>query len=407
MPKPDMGQDVVYLIAPSGHPNYGDELIAAQWLRYLARRRPRSLVVLDCHTPGQASILLHGLHPNVMFVDTAWRLASEASKREPAQAEDFLAHVVAEPGRACLIVDGIELLARASSIHLLGGGYLNAMWPHHYNLLDIAKSAQQRSGARLYATGQGLMPAEDAGRIAGATRHFDVFDVRDQPSTRFNGTILTGDDAWLELPTAPTAGTAAEAARRGTVLCLQSDLTGSEDGAERLATLVRGLLDHWGTPGSDIAVIEAIPGTDRVVFDQLADRLGGALFVPFTEIWRNGFPASPGQTWISTRFHPHLIAAAAGASGIAISGQRGYYDTKHQSLIDLGSGWTLLHVDDDPQAVPRPTSGGFAASDVEMLARAKNDLADALYPPVPLRDRARALAPPLVKRGARRIVGRG
>ena len=51
-------EEVVYLVAPSGFPNYGDELIAATWLAHLRRIRPRATVVLDCHTPGQASARL-------------------------------------------------------------------------------------------------------------------------------------------------------------------------------------------------------------------------------------------------------------------------------------------------------------------------------------------------------------
>lgn len=42
---------------------------------------------------------------------------------------------------------------------------------------------------------------------------------------------------------------------------------------------------------------------------------------------------------ISTRFHFHLIGALLGAKGTAISIGTQYYDVKHQSLIDRGTGW--------------------------------------------------------------------
>ncbi|MBN4925450.1 polysaccharide pyruvyl transferase family protein [Hoyosella rhizosphaerae] len=402
MPLREPGQDVVYLIAPSGHPNYGDELIAAAWLKFLAARRPHSLVVLDCHTPGQASVLLSGIHPNVVFVDTVWRLAVEASTRTPEDADDFLHNVVGDPGRACLIVDGISILSQASSIHILGGGYINGVWPHHYALLTLVMSAQQHSGARIYATGQGLMPLGNEAVVSKAADIFDVFDVRDEPSAQIAGTVLTGDDAWLDKTQQPRRGVVGEAARRQVLLCLQADLTGSDDGAETLAGMVRTMLDDWAVPGTDVAVIEAIPGTDRVVFDRLGDRLDGAVFVPFTELWRLGFPARADQTWISTRFHPHLLAAATGTSGVAISGQRGYYDTKHQSLLDLGSGWELVHVGGETPTT-KPTNGGFAPEQVAALRKAKQELAHALYPPRSLTDTARDLTPTVV----RRAVGRG
>ena len=59
--------DVVYLLAPAGHPNYGDELLLRTWLRVLERLRPRTRVVVDCHTPGQAALLHRGANADVVF----------------------------------------------------------------------------------------------------------------------------------------------------------------------------------------------------------------------------------------------------------------------------------------------------------------------------------------------------
>ena len=63
-------REMVYLVAPSGNPNYGDEFILRAWLRYLARVRPDADVVVDCHTPGQAAVLLRRCHPRLTFVCT-------------------------------------------------------------------------------------------------------------------------------------------------------------------------------------------------------------------------------------------------------------------------------------------------------------------------------------------------
>ncbi|MCW4352630.1 polysaccharide pyruvyl transferase family protein [Hoyosella sp. YIM 151337] len=414
MLQPDEGREVVYLIAPSGHPNYGDEFIAAAWLRYLARVRPSALVVLDCHTPGQAAVLLRGCHPRVLFVDTAWRLAVEASTRPPAEGRELLDRVVGEPGRACLLADGIGLLARASSIHLLGGGYLNTVWPHHLGLLRLVRAAARASGAPLYATGQGLMPAGDGAELRESVADFAVFDVRDDESARLLSLPVGGDDAWLAVPlpsqrrgSVPIFDTASEASRREFVLCLQSDLVTDDESADSsIARRATELLDAWGVKGDQVAVIEGIPGTDRVVFDQIADRVEGAEFVPFTELWRNGLPARRGQTWISTRFHPHLLAAATGASGVALSGRKGYYDTKHRSLTAAGSQWLVLGADASSLAPAQPRGGGFAASDVERMVMQKRDLAAALYPKLPLQIRAKQAVPPRARRSLRAGVQR-
>lgn len=419
---PYEGREVVYLIAPSGHPNYGDELIAAAWLRYLARARPHALVVLDCHTPGQASVLLRDCHPHVMFVDTAWRLAIEAKNREPHESEELLDRVVEEPGRACLIADGIDLLRRASSVHLLGGGYLNSIWPHHLGLLRLARSAARVSGAQLFATGQGLMPVGDITEVAKSLTEFSVFDVRDDDSARAFGLPKTGDDAWLAVPgamnrtdaraTADIYDTTSEAARRDVVLCLQSDLvSGTDAGAETsVGACVVKLLDAWGVTGDQVAVVEGIPGSDRIVFDHIAQRLDGSVMVPFTSLWRDGLPARPGQTWISTRFHPHLLAAAAGASGVALSGRTGYYDTKHRSLTDIGSRWSLLALD-APESLDdilqRPNAGGIPKEVVDQMITRKRELAAQLYPKRRGTARVKQAIPPRVRKRLRTAASRG
>ena len=56
-----------------------------------------------------------------------------------------------------------------------------------------------------------------------------------------------------------------------------------------------------------------------------------------------------------------------------------YYAIKHQSLIDLGSGWTLL--EDMSQVPARPSGHGFPAGAVDKLRRDKIALARAVYGP--------------------------
>ncbi|WP_157576604.1 hypothetical protein [Mycobacterium sp. GA-2829] len=46
------------MVAPAGNPTYGDDFILRAWLTHLAVHRPDADVVVDCHTPGQAAVLL-------------------------------------------------------------------------------------------------------------------------------------------------------------------------------------------------------------------------------------------------------------------------------------------------------------------------------------------------------------
>lgn len=74
-----------YLVGPAGHPNYGDEIITAGWLKYLAETAPDATVWVDAHSPGPAQVLLGDLHPRVRFTDTLWRLCWAAPSDDPWQ----------------------------------------------------------------------------------------------------------------------------------------------------------------------------------------------------------------------------------------------------------------------------------------------------------------------------------
>ena len=403
----------IYLVAPAGHPNHGDEQLLAGWLRYLRHRLPGTPVVVDCHTPGQAAVLHHAEHPDVLFTDTLWRLAGECP--EAAVAIGFCREAVTDLGVRPALASGVELLRSASVIHLIGGGYVNDQWPHHLGVVAAAGEAGRLSGARVVATGQGFVPCDDAGRLAGALRDFDLVAVRDTAS--FD--LLTGsgvpvrhvaDDGWLALSAAGGVDTGDHPVYssdpdtcRDLVLCVQSDLADPD----ALADAVARVLADWTVPGERITVVESIPGGDRVVWDKVCGRAGAAglgsagdgpggdddevgralaglhlpraRFVPFQELWAAGLPARPGQTWLTTRFHAHLFASARGASGVALHTGSVYYDVKHGSLAEAGSPWQLLET--QVVVVPDlPTHGGFDPSTVAARTAAAEALAGEVYP---------------------------
>ena len=98
--------------------------------------------------------------------------------------------------------------------------------------------------------------------------------------------------------------------------------------------------------------------------------------MPFVDVWTHGLPLSGRQTWVTSRFHLHLLAAAAGARGIAV-GMKGYYDVKHESVAALGSGWPLVLGEESP-AMPAQT-GPLAAGLPALVARKRAEAAT-LYP---------------------------
>lgn len=431
-------EDVIYLVAPTGHPNFGDEFIAGAWLRTLARRRPWSRVVLDCPNPGMVGVLHAGLHPRLTVTDTLFRLAEAVHADVPEgdghwagaarRAEDAVLDRRILADVAPRLEAGLDLVRAASTIHALGGGWVNEIWPDKIPVLAAASAIAEQSRAarggrdavRLLATGMGLAPAglydEPMSRI---WPRFDLIDVRDDDSLSIARAAVgaaparvtrSGDDAWAVLGSGDLEdnglghGEGTPGSDRPIVLCLQGDLLADRDSAADdpaddsvadpaadpagvLADAVIAALRGWevdGRPvaGRDIAVVEAIPGVDVRVWERIAHRApdlaDGAHVVRFAELWDRGLPARAGQRWLTTRFHPHLIAAARGARGVALDVHvRGYYSVKHGSVVAAGSGWPVASLDDVAAAEPGP---GMPESAVERRRAAKAGTVEAAYP---------------------------
>jgi hypothetical protein len=373
----------IYLINCAGYPNYGDELITAHWLSQLAIRAPETDVWVDTHAPGLASVLLDGLHPRAHFVDTVWRLCWEAPSEEPWQVAAWVDQAVRNVGQAPRWAMATELLHNVDLVHMVGGGYLHHEWPRHVGLLAAMVASGQLSGARTVLTGQGLAPLAEGTETLFATLidKIDIVDVRDESSHRLlqdagvSHAMYTGDDAFLSMdPGAPRSTPDSQPPRF--MLCAQGDLLSME--RAHLAGLILRILREWKVPPAELGVLEANPGADRQIFSLIEPYLPGARFYPFAELWRDGFPSAPDQTWLTTRFHPHLIAACSGASGAVIPVSPDYYLTKHNSLRDQGSRWTFV---EDFAVPPLPADGGFAPQVVARHHELKMELAEQIYGP--------------------------
>lgn len=410
-------RELIYLVAPTGLPNFGDEFIAAAWLRTLARRRPSARVILDCRTPGSVAVLHAGLHPNLTVTDTLFRLCDEARREADPQSAHFDEVVrIAEEGMrnpeaVPHLESGLRLAQAADVVHVLGGGWFNDMWPEHAGVVAAASVAGESEALRVM-TGIGLLPgAETAKRLREVWPRFDRIDLRDEGSTelvkQYVGESLaercavtcTGDDAWTVLGGADLEdnglGFGTEAAReRNVVVCLQSDLlkeSAAEAESDPVTDLARAtirILQSWGVRGSDIAVVEAIPEVDSLVWTRVAELarehapelVDDVLMVRFFELWNHGLPVRAGQKWLSTRFHPHLIAAARGAHGVALDAHvENYYTVKHGLVTAAGSQWTVA----DPYAEAETDilpGQGMSAEAVERARELKLATIDAVYP---------------------------
>ncbi len=385
--------ETIYLVGTSGHPNFGDEFVTAAWLKHLAQARPESEVWLDCPNPGQASHLMADLHPRVRFTDSLYRLiwAYRDAPREDATRE--IRHRVEHLGTPRFDLGLLEL-RQAQSLHVIGGGYINGHWPFHVGLLTAAAKLKELTDLRLYATGQGFTPAPDGGELTDALAAFDHVTVRDQASADLTGAEKSVDDAFLGIRELSGFG-GDPAPQDGQVwVNLQSDLI-DEAGFETMVQSVRAVLESLSAQGRPLHYLECIPGTDGRAYEKLADLIPEENKVSFVKLWGQEFPARPGQTWITTREHPHLMAAACGAAGVAVELEAEAGD--HAALLELGTGWSLVKPDniavEDAQV-----SKGFPYK-CRMLVQDKLKEAKSLYPAAPKAAPEPAPEPEPKKRG--------
>lgn len=334
------GKKVHYLIGTCGHPNFGDEFITSAWLRFLAQQAPSAEVWVDCPRPGQSAVLHGDSHPNVRFVDTLYHAVHNAPSDAPDDVLAFGRQVVESPGLIPREASGVEFLEHVDVVHVLGGGYLANPWPRHLGLLAAAAGMAERYGTRTALTGAGLVPADPLAvpSLAKLLAGFDVVDVRDQASfdlvaSEASHATFTGDDAFLH----PQLTDQDRRFPVQTLVNVQSDfLTHSLD---EVADYVVRTLQEWRTDKSRVVVVEGLPPDDSAIAGPLRERLPLVEVLPFSLMWRHGFPTPPRSRWVTTRFHPHLIGAANGGWGVVLPVGGDHSMVDPVTLIDAGSGW--------------------------------------------------------------------
>ncbi|MFB4348250.1 polysaccharide pyruvyl transferase family protein [Microbacterium sp. CR_7] len=364
-------REPVYLVSAAGQPNFGDEFITRSWLDWLAENQPEREVWLDTIEPGRAAHLFHDTHPRLRTTNTLWHLA-HTGPREIEPAEERVRGLIHELGTPRYDL-GLRDLRRMGSIHLLGGGYINEIWPENFGIIAAMTTLRADFGVRIFATGQGFLPlnAEFRDRLAAHLAKFDFVDARDVPSAEAFGIEVGADDAFLAFANRRPLYAEADDLPDAMVL-IQGDMFQGEG-----ESALRSLVSDFVRRRSDrtVGFAEAIPPDDLRYAEPFVAE--GAPFYPFIRIWDHGFPAKPGQEWLTSRFHFHLLAAAAGATGSIVNAREGYYDVKHGSLTDLGTGWSLN--DDVEHASETPTGDSDFRNTARRLGEGRAALAARLY----------------------------
>jgi len=332
-----------YLVAAAGSPNYGDDFIARAWLRFLAAEHPDVPVWLDCLDPGVASVMLGSEHPNVHFTSTLWGLTHLPGADEQESMRPRMQRYSRELGTPRLDL-GIEALRSVRSIHLVGGGYLNDIWVRNLGIVNAVAELHRSFGVRVFATGQGLLPnAELSGaELVDDLAQFEFLEARDRAGAEAAHAHLGLDDAFLDYDHAVARSGLSPRA----VVLVQGDFISEEAWTDLEDAVHRFAGRYGGEDGEGLAFLEFYPPLDSQRWPSIGTRYPKAEFIPFQRLWQEGLPIAPEQHWLTTRFHGHLLAAANGAHGVAVSVSADYYATKHQSLVDVGTGWGVLALED-------------------------------------------------------------
>jgi hypothetical protein len=336
------GAPVVYLVGASGQPNFGDDFITSAWLRYLSRVMPSAEVWVDSQRPGQSAVLHGGSHPKVRFVDSLFHAVNNTPSESPGDVIGFGREVVVNPGALAREASGFEALERVDLVHVMGGGYLASSWPRNLALLGAASAMKEQFGTRTALTGAGLVPVDPAAvaDVSLLLASFDVVDVRDAESRALIApevpqVTLTGDDAFLH--DRLTEQDARFPVR--TLVNVQGDFLSHS--VDEIADYITRTLKEWRCDQSRVVVVECLPPGDSAIAGPLSERLPLVEVLPFSLLWRNGFPAAPRSRWLTTRFHPHLLGAANGGWGVVLPVGGDHSMVEPTTLSTFGSDWAV------------------------------------------------------------------
>jgi len=382
-----MRPGAIYLVSAAGIPNYGDDFITRGWLCFLAKRHPAVEVWVDCPDPGVAATLLARFHPRVHFTDTIWRVSEQhAHEAELSVFREALRERVVALGTPRYDI-GLERMRHAASIHFLGGGYLNSIWQGNLGLVFAAAEISRRFAVPLFGTGIGAMPLSPEARSAFLEEvpQFSYFEARDDETADALGAVHGYDDAFLGI--GYPGWNSQDPDLPGAMVLIQGDFADDDLRGEVDRVVDMFVRRYAASPaGEGLAFVEAYPPVDGQRWAEYRVRYPAARYFPFQGIWEEGLPLAPGQKWLTTRFHLHLLGAAGGVAGTAINVRDDYYGTKHRSLWRLGTGWQVMDASDLRSDVPLAPN---VAADFRVLvndaSRSKEQLARRLYPSARMR----------------------
>ncbi|KQI67297.1 hypothetical protein AN189_16175 [Loktanella sp. 3ANDIMAR09] len=231
-------------------------------------------------------------------------------------------------------------LRRIRTFHIAGGGFINGLFPTVFGYLATIATLAEELGVPLVGTGLGLLPiSKVTPAMAALLARFDLLECRDRQSHDLlvrhgiaGNSMLGVDDTFLH----PVRQAPQDDRPPAIFLNLQYHQMGDRD----MPAFVDRITDLLRQPGMprDVRYLSFYAASDSTFCDEISARCAVRSHDKST-LLAEGLPVRLGDFVLSSRFHCHLLSARLGARGVYVVGRRGYYDVKHQSVSDLGSGW--------------------------------------------------------------------
>jgi len=349
------GSPRFYLVSAAGG-NLGDDLITIGWLRAIYDRYPDAEVFCDVSDPSlfQWTLsLFPELRPRVVYF--AWQLARglTGDRWQMLQNGAHAIQLARDPWARVLR----ELLSSCQQVHVLGGGFINDLWPGNLALCQLLAESRRLHNHRLVWTGGSIIPISEMSLfdISPAVAMFDYISCRDLPSwqllSKINPHASETPDDMLVAMLAQVVRQPRELLETNVlVVSHQRDLYSAED-FQRNVTALRGLLnalagENWRFIYPEMNVIYDRPG-----YEFLYSQRYPLEFVCYLELVRQlrdgTFPCGLNTFGYVTRFHLHMLLSWWGVSGRWLS-TGDYYDNKHDLLKRYyGSPWERFDAESD------------------------------------------------------------
>lgn len=320
---------MIYLIAGNGAPNFGDELIVENWLRYYREMGYSGPLVVDGKGAKATEQLLRD-YGDVKFI-----------KGIPRHAEGL------EGSYADFYSLGVEFARQnlrefeeVQGIHCLGGGYASANWNNATRLLGAAGELGRLLNVPVVATGLGISPFNTYEENDGATwkkilDSFRIFECRDAESFTELLSLVGKDTSSLSLGLDDAFLYPVKAQRHNGKWLHLSGFTSKifkSDSSEAFEKL----MDQF-----DKTVFWICSKPDLLIYEELVKQYPNIKKLSNERLLNSGLPLMQADFMVTGRFHPHMQAARRGLHGYFIA-ESGFYRTKHGLVTELGSPFKQL-----------------------------------------------------------------